>query len=158
MTKTKFGVNPAFYAVLAFILGFFGYTTWLVVLTVFLIAAEQNEWAARQSIQAMAISFIPSIVSALFGLVSFINKIPYLGKVWYWFDYSVDAMLAILVAVIFIIGLFKVAGGKEANLPLVNKFANWAYGKVAPKPAPAAPAQPVQTQAPQQNQPQQPQQ
>ncbi len=135
MAKTKFGVNPAFYAILAFVLAFFGSTTWLVVLTVYLIAAEQNEWAARQSIQAMTLSFIPSIVSGLFGLVGFINKIPFVGKVWYWFDYSIDSILAIVVAVFCLIGLIKVIGGKEANLPLLSKFADWTYGKVAPKAA-----------------------
>ena len=136
MNKTKFGVNPAFYAVLAFVLAIFGSYTWLAVLTIYLIAAEQNEWAARQSLQAMMLAFIPEIVSAVLGLGSFINRftiIDVIPRIWGWFTYSINYVVMLLVLILGIVGLLKAAGGKEANLPLVSKFADWVYGKVAPK-------------------------
>lgn len=136
MNKTRFGVNPAFYAVLAFVLAIFGSHTWLAVLTVFLIAAEQNEWAARQSLQAMLLAFIPEIVSAILGLGSFINRftiIEIIPRIWGWFTYFVNYIVMLVVLILGIVGVLKAAGGKEANLPVLNKFADWVYGKVSPK-------------------------
>lgn len=143
MNKTKFGVNPVFYVILALGLAYFQNIPFLLALIVFLIAAEQNEWAARQTIQVASVSFIFSVLDSLLGRVEmfFVNRsyetsVELLSKVLSAFGkvFSVVAgLLSVFFIVILIIGVVKAVRGKELDFPLVKKFANWVYGKTAPK-------------------------
>lgn len=150
MEKGKFGVRLAFYAVAAFVFAMLGWYLGLVLLAGVVIVGEQNEWAARQVIEAFVLLVAAEIVNSVFGLFSIITYIPIIGSIWIKVIAIFSDLVDIAVYVFSIIAIVKVAKGKEAGIPLADKFANWAYGKVAPKPVayatpvqPAAPAQPV---------------
>ena len=135
MEKGKLGVRMSFYATVAFL---------LVLLTsniipVFLIlgvtmVVEQSEWASRQVIQAIVLQLLSLIVSTVFGVFSVFYRIPVFGTIWGIIVSAVESIIAIVVLVFGIIALVNVSKGKEANVPLANKFANWAYGKTVAKP------------------------
>lgn len=149
MTKTKFGVNPAFYAVIAFFLAWTGDIIWIGALILFLIAAEQNEWAARQAMQALVISIVFGVLLNLvsMGMMSTYQEkeiMETIAKIVNGFLGVIEFILKALRLALCIWGIVKVAGGKEAKLPLANKFSDWAYGKVAPKAAAKEPEQPQQ--------------
>lgn len=169
MEKGKFGIRLSFYAVVAFLFVILGYSTPLFLLAGVVIVGEKDEWASRQVIQAICLQVVSGVVSAFFGIFNFMYSIPILGTIWGTTVGVVESLISIALLVFAIIAIVKTAKGKEAGVPLANKFADWAYGKVkvqpvyqqpvyaqpaqaapvAPvAPAPAAPAQPVQPAAP----------
>ncbi len=149
MEKGKFGVRLSFYAVAAFIFAILGYSTALILLAGVVIVGEKDEWAGRQVIQAVCLQFVSGVIGTFFGLFDFFYRIPFFGTVWGTIVSIVQSVIAIIILVFAIIGLVKVAGGKEAGVPLADKFANWAYGKITVKQQPVyqqpmQPAQPMQ--------------
>lgn len=166
MEKGKFGVRLSFYAVAAFIFAILGYSTALILLAGVVIVGEKDEWAGRQVIQAVCLQFVSGVISAFFSLFSFFYSIPFIGAVWGTVVGVVESIISLIILIFAIIGLVKVAKGKEAGVPLADKFANWAYGKMTVKQQPiyqqpmqqpmqpmqpmqpAAPAQPVQPAQP----------
>ena len=149
MEKGKFGVRLSFYAVAAFIFAILGYSTALILLAGVVIVGEKDEWAGRQVIQAICLQFVSGIISTFFGLFSFFYSIPIFGAVWGTVVGVVESIISLIILIFAIIGLVKVAKGKEAGVPLADKFANWAYGKITVRQQPVyqqpmQPAQPMQ--------------
>ena len=151
MEKGKFGIRLSFYAVTAFLFVILGYTTALWLLAGVVIVGEKSEWAGRQVIQAVCLEVVSGVVSAFFALFDFMYRIPLLGTVWGTMISVVNSLISIAILVFAIIAIVKTAKGKEAGVPLADKFANWAYGVIKAKPVYAQPvyAQPMQA-APQQ--------
>ena len=163
MKKGKFGVVLPLYAVAAMILAMFGNIIPVVALTIFVIAVEKDEWASRQCIQASCVIAFGWIISEAVTILKtpfadwvghFVYSGGYAAFVEY-YNYSFSILLdlvRVFFLVMLLIGAIKVARGGEANIPLASKFANWAYGKVIPKPQPVyqQPQQPVYQQQPQQ--------
>jgi hypothetical protein len=162
MTKGKFGVYLWFYAALAFVLALLGQTLLCGVVLLFVIGAERDEWTIKQVMQALFIALAASIISVVLNLLGdIVSWIPVLGRIA---NKAFDIILRvvdILQIVAAAIGLFKVIGGKDANIPGVSALANRAFGVVVKK-APPQPQpqyyQPPQYQQPQYQAPQQPQQ
>lgn len=158
MEKGKFGIRLSFYAVVAFLFVILGYSTPLFLLAGVVIVGEKDEWASRQVIQAICLQVVSGIVSAFFGIFNFMYSIPILGAIWGTTVGVVESLIDLVLLIFAIIAIVKTAKGKEAGVPLADKFANWAYGRVKVEPvyaqpaqaapaapvAPAAPAQPVQ--------------
>ena len=153
MEKGKFGVRPALYAVLAFIFVLVGQTTGLFLLAGVAIFVEKDEWASRQVIQAILLVYFTSFVSLCFNILSFMDWFGWasygsgiykISSMWAHFETVVLWAVRILTYVFALIGLLKVAKGKEAGVPLASKFADWAYGKITVVQQPVAPAVPVQ--------------
>lgn len=164
MEKGKFGIRLAFYAVAAFVLAIIGNFTALLLVAGVAILVEKDEWASRQTIQALCLYAFPYLVSVVFHVLGFVDWLSWSSnsliyavyRGWSRFESVVDYAADIVVYVFAIIAIVKVAKGKEAGIPLADKFANWVYGKVAAKPVyvqqpvqqPVQPAQPVQQTAP----------
>ena len=163
MEKGKFGISMAFYAVLGFILAVLGWETALFLLAGVVIFVEKNEWASRQLIQAICLVMVSSIIAEAFTLLGCFDWTSWVGgtyslyTVWSRTRSIVYYGVEIVVFLFGLLAILKVAKGKEAGVPLADKFANWAYGKVVvvtvqPTVAPVAPVQqpvaPVQPAAP----------
>lgn len=156
MEKGKFGIRLSFYAVAAFIFAILGYSTALILLAGVVIVGEKDEWAGRQVIQAVCLQFVSGVIGTFFGLFDFFYRIPIFGTVWGTVVSVVESVIAIIILIFAIIGMIKVAKGGEAGVPLADRFANWAYGKITVKQQPVY-QQPVQQAQPMQ-QPAQPMQ
>lgn len=144
MEKGVLGIRLSFYAVLAFILAAFGSTTLLFLLAGVVLLVEKNAWATRQIIQAICLCFVSSILYAFFETFSIMDEINYVvTSAWRIFSDVMKALVNITIYVFVIIAIIRNAKGQEANIPLANKFANWAYGIVVVK-APKYVQQPVQ--------------
>lgn len=156
MEKGKFGIRLSFYAVVAFLFVILGYSTALFLLAGVVIVGEKDEWASRQVIQAICLQVVSGIISAFFGIFNFMYSIPILGAIWGTTVGVVESLIDIVLLVFAIIAIVKTAKGKEAGVPLADKFANWAYGRVKVQPVYAQPAQaaPVAPVAPAQPAPQ----
>jgi len=143
--KGNLGIRLGFYGIAAFILAYMGQTTLLFLLAGVVIVAEKNEWATRQVLQAIGLWFARAIIVNFLGLFDIIGRIPILGSIWYTFTDIIEWLLRIAVLVFAIIAIIKNAKGKDAGVPLANKFADWACGIVRPK---AVKAVQPQAQAP----------
>ena len=162
MEKGKFGVRPALYAALAFVFVLVGQSTGLFLLAGVTIFVEKDEWASRQVLQAILLVYLTSFVSICFNILGFMDWFGWasygsfiykISSGWTRFEAVVLWVMRILTYIFALAGLFKVAKGKEAGVPLASKFADWAYGKITVVQQPVAPAapmqQPVQPAAPQ---------
>lgn len=147
MKKGNYGISFAFYATVAMIMAMLGWTTALMLLTGFVIVAEKDEWTIKQCLQAVVVVLFKDIISIA---ISYLEKpFTWLGYV---IEYSEDTegffkfvtgydkfwsfaqdVLFIVVLVFIIIAIFKVAKGKDAKIPVVDLFVNWAYGVVLAK-------------------------
>lgn len=140
MRKGKFGIAFAFYAVVAFILAFRGQTLELVLLTGFVVAVEKDEWASKMCIQAVGLLGIQWIISEVLSLVQkpldWIDKfITYSESAFYTVQnviskifYFIREFVDIAILVFAIMAILEVMKEKDAKIPVVSDFANWAYG------------------------------
>ena len=144
MEKGNLGIRLGFYGVVAFILAYFGSTTLLFLLAGFVLISEKNDCAVRQVIQALCLWFARAVIVNVMALFNVIGRIPIIGTIWYTFTDVIEMLLDIAVLVFVIIAIIKNAKGKEANIPLANKFADWACGIVRPKAVAPAPQQAAQ--------------
>ena len=134
MEKGVLGIRLCFYTVLAFIFAALGYITLLFLLAGVVLIVEKNAWATRQTIQALCLCFVSGILNEILGIFDFMYSIPFVGTGWRIFDSVLTGLLNLAVLVFVIIAIVRNARGQEANVPLANKFANWAYGIVIVKP------------------------
>ena len=154
MEKGKLGVRLCFYGVTAFILAILGYSTLLFLLAGVVLLVEKDEWATRQTIQAFCLCIFSSLVYDILHALDFIGNIPFIGTAWNTIVGVINGIIGIVIFVFCIIGIINNAKGKDANIPLAGKFADWAFGivtqKVAPQPYQnyAAPNQNFSQQAP----------
>ncbi len=153
MEKGNLGLKLSFYTVSAFILAFLGQTTLLFLLAGVVLLVEKNEWATRQMIQAICLCFVSSLVSRVINVFDFIYNIPILGTAWGTIITIVNSVLALAILAFCIIGIMNTVKGKDANIPLASKFADWAYGIVRESVIVNQPVQPMNTQAPVQDGP-----
>lgn len=153
MQKGKYGVCLWFYALVAFILAFLGQVLLGGLLLGFVIVTEKNEWLTRQVIQAFFLSIIVAVINAVLDMLNIFGNIPLVGTVIGVVFNVISTIISIVVLVFVIIAMVKVVKGQEANMPLLNKLANRAYGiiekKVYTQAAPVNYAQPQAPQAPQ---------
>lgn len=139
MEKGKLGIRLCFYGVTAFILAILGYSTLLFLLAGVVLLVEKDEWASRQVIQAFCLCVISSLIYDILGAFDFLYNVPVLGSIWGTIISVINGLISLVVFALCIVGILNNAKGKEANIPLASKFADWAFGivtqKVAPQPA-----------------------
>lgn len=141
MEKGQLGLRLSFFAVVAFFMAMFGQIVPLVLIVGVAIIVEKNIWLTRQVIQALCLSFFSYIVSYCLGILGIISSlgsyIPVAGasisKGWNIFRIVVDTGVDITVLIFALLAILRVAKGKEAKVPVANKFANWACGIVMMK-------------------------
>ena len=67
MQKGKLGICLWVYPLLAFLLAIFGQPLMCLVLFLFALGAEKDEWAARQTLQAFLLALVSSLMDYVFG-------------------------------------------------------------------------------------------
>ncbi len=156
MRKGKLGLVLNFYAVMGFVLFFFGQWMLCALLCAFVLVVEKDEWTSRQCLQAFFFSFVSVVADWIraaiptvntddpFSFIFSLNPLAMLGSV-------VDFIISLLILIFTIVGISRVSKGREANLPFVAKWANKAFGNIVkvqqtyqPPQAGAYPYPPVQ--------------
>ncbi len=133
MTKGKYGIYLSFYAVLGLVLAFLGQTLLSALLFGFVLVAEKDQWAVRQTMQAFFVSLFVSIVNEVLSIINIFADIPILGAVISGIFGFIQGIISLIVLVFIIIALTRVVKGKDAGIPLLSKLANKAYGIVEHK-------------------------
>jgi len=130
MTKGKTGLSLAFYAVFAFLLALIGQTTLCGVLLGFVILVEKDEWLTKQVIQAFGLTICLPVVRDILDAVNIVSKVPVLGNLTSGLFSLIISIISIIIFIFIILALTKVAKGKDANIPLFSKIADWAVGSL----------------------------
>ena len=149
MQKGKFGICLPFYAILGLVLAFLGQTLLCALLMGFVIVAEKDQWASRQTMQAFFVALFMSLVHEVLNILNVFRDIPLVGGVFTTVFNVIEGIISLLVLIFIIIGLTRVVKGRDAGIPLLSKLANRAYGIVEQKVyTQAPPAAPGPYQAP----------
>lgn len=134
MQKGKFGICLWFYAVVGFVFAVLNQALPCLLLLGFVIAAEQNEWASKQIMQALflclarqIITFIPSAINSVAGTYLVFGGL--LSALFYVFN----VLVFFAVLAFSIIGVINAIRGSDAGVPLFSKLANRAFGMVEKK-------------------------
>lgn len=153
MKKGKFEIILSFYAVLAFILAFLGMQTLIFLLLGFVILAERDEWTVKQVLQALMLSIVSSIIYSIQNVLDIVTLVPIIGNIINTGFSVIVGLINVIVFIFTIIGILNVSKEKDANIPVFQNFAEWAYGKVVKKVTYQQPVQnnQFQGQAPVQN-------
>lgn len=164
MKTGKFGLSFIMVSILAFVLGFFGFTEILVLVLGFGVIAERDKWLTKQTLQAlylrlsysitiMVLGWVFTAFSWLFGIFKAYNAVTVISDI----QAVINTVLYIglfALSVFAVLNLFK---GKDASVPLISKLADYTLNNVpiktniTPNNAPYDVAQGAQWQ----NQPQQ---
>lgn len=148
MKKGRFGIVLSCYAILAFLCAVLKLPLLCALILGFVLFAEKEEWAGRQTLQAFFLSvtvvFFTETVPWLVSLVS----LPYVSR-FFSIAAAVLSVLVYIAAIVFsILGILRVMKDKEANLPLFADIAYRVYGQRKPQPAPGQYPPPYQPNMP----------
>lgn len=149
MRKGKLGISYTTYAVVAFVLAIFGQMLIAAILLGFVLYAERDEWTGRQCMQAFFLTFASGVIGAITALIVFFAAIGSGVSFGYGYYGSAGALVALVIPVILWIlvlvfeirGLVRVAGGQEADVPLLSDWAWRAYGYIRNRQAAPPPPQ-----------------
>ena len=95
------------------------------------------------------LTIIVSVINAVLDLLNIFGNVPIVGTAIGVVFNVISTIVSIVVLVFVIIAMVKVVKGQEANMPLLSKLANRAYGIIEKKVyTQAAPANYAQPQAP----------
>lgn len=151
MRKGKLGVVLCLYPIVGFLCVLFHLPVVCALIFGFVLAAERDEWAGRQSLQALGLSAVSTALEQLLRAVG--NLFPSYYSGFFAFlsvAFGVLAVLVYLIAIILsIAAILRVARDQEADLPVLSGLAYRAYGKRKPQPMPG----PYQAPYPPQGQP-----
>ncbi len=149
MGKGRFGLVLSIYPILAFIGVILGQPLLCALLFAAAVFAERDEWAGRQSLQALGLSIAAAALRGV--LLGFARLLPGYGG-FFGFLSTAARLLAALVylaaILVSIVAIVRVMKGQEANLPGLSALAYRAYGKQPPRPFPGAYPPPPYQQPP----------
>ncbi len=134
MQKGKFGICLWFYAVVGFIFAIMNQTSLCLLLLGFVIAAEQNQWATKQVMQALFLCLTRALVTLIPAAIhSVTSAFPVFGGLLSALFYVFNVLVFFGVLVFAIIGIVNAVRGSESGVPLFSKLANRAFGAVEKK-------------------------
>lgn len=168
MRKGKLGVVLCLYPILGFICVIVNLPVVCALLFGFVLLAERDEWAGRQTLQALGLSAVTVLLERLLRFAGGLVPLsPYSSGFFTFLSvmFNILAGLVYLAAIVVsIVAIVRVMKGQEANLPGLSALAYRAYGRQKPRPQPFpgqypppyAPGQPPYPPYPPQGQPVQP--
>lgn len=142
MRKGKFGVVLCLYPLLGFAAVILDQPLLCAAIFGFVVLAERDPWAGRQTLQALLLSMVVSGLRNV--LVLGVNSLPTYLRFFYFLSLAasvVSGLIFLAGIVISIVAMVRVAREKEANLPLLAELAYRAYGQRRPAPQPPMPGQ-----------------
>lgn len=137
MRKGRFGVVLCLYPILAFSCVILNQPIICAAIFAIALLAERDEWAGRQTLQALMLSVVTSIVRGILWFVITRMDLNFFIAAMG----AASAMVYLIAIVVSILAILRVMRDQEANLPLLADLAMRAYGKRKPRPQPPIPGQ-----------------
>lgn len=137
MRKGKFGIVLCAYPILAFVCVVLNQPLLCALIFALALLAERDEWAGRQTLQALGLAIVSRLVQEVLRFVADLFPV-------YWdFFHLLSTVLYFLAALVYlaaiilsIIAILRVMKEREADLPLLSSLAYRAYGRQRPRPFP----------------------
>lgn len=149
MRKGKLGVVVCLYPILGFVCVILNQPLLCALIFGFVLVAERDEWAGRQTLQALGLSAIAVVLREL--LVYSVNLFPVYIDFFHFLSTAFGTLSALvyLAAIITsIVSITRVMKDQEASLPGLDRLAYRAYGKQKPRPMPGQYPPPYGVQPP----------
>ena len=149
MRKGKLGVVVCLYPILGFVCVILNQPLLCALIFGFVLVAERDEWAGRQTLQALGLSAIAVVLREL--LVYSVNLFPVYIDFFHFLSTAFGTLSALvyLAAIITsIVSITRVMKDQEASLPGLDRLAYRAYGKQKPLPMPGQYPPPYGVQPP----------
>lgn len=149
MRKGKLGVVVCLYPILGFVCVILNQPLLCALIFGFVLVAERDEWAGRQTLQALGLSAIAVVLREL--LVYSVNLFPVYIDFFHFLSTAFGTLSALvyLAAIITsMVAITRVMKDQEASLPGLDRLAYRAYGKQKPRPIPGQYPPPYGVQPP----------
>lgn len=149
MRKGKLGVVVCLYPILGFVFVILNQPLLCALIFGFVLVAERDEWAGRQTLQALGLSAIAVVLREL--LVYSVNLFPVYIDFFHFLSTAFGTLSALvyLAAIITsMVAITRVMKDQEASLPGLDRLAYRAYGKQKPRPMPGQYPPPYGVQPP----------
>lgn len=149
MRKGKLGVVVCLYPILGFVCVILNQPLLCALIFGFVLVAERDEWAGRQTLQALGLSAIAVVLREL--LVYSVNLFPVYIDFFHFLSTAFGTLSALvyLAAIITsMVAITRVMKDQEASLPGLDRLAYRAYGKQKPRPMPGQYPPPYGVQLP----------
>ena len=149
MRKGKLGVVVCLYPILGFVCVILNQPLLCALIFGFVLVAERDEWAGRQTLQALGLSAIAVVLREL--LVYSVNLFPVYIDFFHFLSTAFGTLSALvyLAAIITsMVAITRVMKDQEASLPGLDRLAYLAYGKQKPQPMPGQYPPPYGVQPP----------
>lgn len=149
MRKGKLGVVVCLFPILGFVCVILNQTLLCALIFGFVLVAERDEWAGRQTLQALGLSAIAVVLREL--LVYSVNLFPVYIDFFHFLSTAFGTLSALvyLAAIITsMVAITRVMKDQEASLPGLDRLAYRAYGKQKPRPMPGQYPPPYGVQPP----------
>jgi len=136
MKRGRFGIVLCFYPILAFAAAILKLPLLCALLFLIVIVKEKDEWAGRQTLQALMLSLIVCFFTNIVPWAASLITLPFFSRILTTAA-TVLSVLVYLAAIVFsILGIVRVMKDQEADLPLLSDLAYRFYGQRKPKPIP----------------------
>ena len=149
MRKGKLGVVVCLYPILGFVCVILNQPLLCALIFGFVLVAERDEWAGRQTLQALGLSAIAVVLREL--LVYSVNLFPvYIDFVHFLSTAfgTLSALVYLAAIITSMVAITRVMKDQEASLPGLDRLAYRAYGKQKPRPMPGQYPPPYGVQPP----------
>ena len=149
MRKGKLGVVVCLYPILGVVCVILNQPLLCALIFGFVLVAERDEWAGRQTLQALGLSAIAVVLREL--LVYSVNLFPVYIDFFHFLSTAFGTLSALvyLAAIITsMVAITRVMKDQEASLPGLDRLAYRAYGKQKPRPMPGQYPPPYGVQPP----------
>lgn len=139
MKKGKFGLALAFYPIAALICVVLKQPILCALVTGLAIFVEKDEWAGRQSLQALFLAAFLWVFSDLLPWAASLCPILVVKQVMQVGTTVLHVLVYLAAILLSIFGILRVMKEQEADLPLLSDLAYRAYGAAKPKSLPTIP-------------------
>lgn len=149
MRKGKLGVVVCLYPILGFVCVILNQPLLCALIFGFVLVAERDEWAGRQTLQALGLSAIAVVLREL--LVYSVNLFPVYIDFFHFLSTAfgtLSALVYLATIITSIVAITRVMKDQEASLPGLDRLAYRAYGKQKPRPMPGQYPPPYGVQPP----------
>lgn len=136
MRKGRYGLVLCFYPILAFAAAVLRLPLLCALLFLIVIFVEKDEWAGRQTLQALALSVMVYFFTDIVPWAASSISLPFFSTVLVTVATVLSVIVYLAVIVFSVLGIVRVMKDQEANLPLLSDLAYRLYGQRKPKPAP----------------------
>ena len=139
MRKGKFDLALAFYPIAALICVIIKQPVLCALVTGLAIFVEKDEWAGRQSLQALFLGIFLWIFSDFLPWAASLCPIPLIKQVVQTGATVLHVLVYLAAILLSIFGILRLMKEQEADFPLLSDLAYRAYGKAKPKALPTIP-------------------